>query len=95
MLPNETMTTQQLANELYVSTPTVLKVIKECEEWLGRYHIVIVNERNRGLRMQYEENNYRVALKNLIMGKGDLEEIRKNMFYFFDLLLPCLSAKRF
>ena len=83
MLPNETMTTQQLANELYVSTPTVLKVIKECEEWLGRYHIVIVNERNRGLRMQYEENNYRVALKNLIMGKGDLEEIRKNMFYFF------------
>ena len=53
------------------------------QEWLGRYHIVIVNERNRGLRMQYEENNYRVALKNLIMGKGDLEEIRKNMFYFF------------
>lgn len=83
MHPHETITTQRLSDELYVSTPTVSKVIKECEEWLAIYHIQIVNERNRGLCMQYEENNYRVALKHLIMGKGDLEEIKKNMFYFF------------
>lgn len=83
MHPCETITTQRLADELYVSTPTVLKVVKECERWLGVYHIQIVSERNRGLYLQYEENNYRVALKNLIMGKGNLEQTKKNMLYFF------------
>lgn len=83
MLPSETMTTQQLANELYVSTPTILKVMKECEEWLEGYNITIHNERNRGMRLQYSENDYRVALKDLIIGNGNLDEIKKNMFYFF------------
>lgn len=83
MHPKEMITSQRLADELYLSTPTVLKVIKECEQWLSVYNISIVNERNRGFRLQYRENEFRIALKNFIMEKGDLDEVRQNMLCFF------------
>ena len=48
MMPRETITTQKLAEELYLSPPTVLKVMKDCEKWLAPYGIEINNERSRG-----------------------------------------------
>ncbi len=39
------MTTQKLAEKLFLSVPTMLKVLKECEEWLEVYHISLVNEK--------------------------------------------------
>lgn len=62
MMPRETITTQHLADELYLSTPTMLKVLKDCENWLNAYHITINNERNRGYSLVYDEANYRIAL---------------------------------
>ena len=50
------------------------QVLKECEEWLEVYHISLVNERGKGYRLKSEENEYRVALKNLIMMKKPGEE---------------------
>ena len=65
--PWQTITTQKLSERLYLSVPTMLKVLKECEEWLAVYHIALVNERGKGYRLKSKENEYRVALKNLIM----------------------------
>ena len=81
--PWQTMTTQKLSEKLFLSVPTMLKVLKECEEWLEVYHISLVNERGKGYRLKSEENEYRVALKNLIMMKKPGEEIKENIDYFF------------
>ena len=50
--PWQTMTTQKLAEKLFLSVPTMLKVLKECEEWLEVYHISLVNERGKGYRLK-------------------------------------------
>lgn len=84
--PWQTMTTQKLAEKLFLSVPTMLKVLKECEEWLAVYHISLVNERGKGYRLKSEENEYRVALKNLIMMKKSGEEIQENIEYFFSAI---------
>ena len=83
MMPRETITTQRMADEFYLSTPTMLKVIKDCEEWLKPYHIRIVNERNRGYSLSYDESNYRIAIKDFIMCDNNMEETKKNTQYFF------------
>ena len=87
MRPWQTMTTQKLAEKLFLSVPTMLKVLKECEEWLEVYHISLVNERGKGYRLKSEENEYRVALKNLIMMKKPGEEIKENIDYSFLTLM--------
>ena len=84
--PWQTMTTQKLADKLFLSVPTMLKVLKECEEWLAVYHISLVNERGKGYRLKSEENEYRVAVKNLIMMKKSGEEIQENVEYFFSTI---------
>ena len=81
--PWETISTQKLSDTLYLSAPTILKVMKECEVWLAPYQIKIVNERNKGFRLQCRENEYRIALKNLIMLDTNLEKVKKNLEYFF------------
>lgn len=81
--PWQAITTQKLSEKLYLSVPTMLKVLKECEEWLGYYNIKLVNERNRGYRLKSRENEYRIALKNLIMERSSSREIDRNLDYFF------------
>lgn len=81
--PWQKITTQKLAEQLYLSVPTVLKVLKECENWLDKYNIKLVNERGKGYCLKGEESSYRIALKNLIMEKKSIEEIKKNLDYFF------------
>jgi activator of the mannose operon (transcriptional antiterminator) len=91
--PWEAKTSQKIADQLYLSIPTMLKVMKGCEDWLKVYKIKIVNERNKGYRLECHENEYRVALKNLIMGNGVVEEIRKNLNYFFPNMDVSLVSK--
>ncbi len=81
--PWETITTQRLTEELYLSAPTVLKVIRECEKWLAPYKIKISNEKNRGYRLDCRENEYRVAMKDLIMSDFENDKIKGNIEYFF------------
>ena len=73
--PWETITTQRLTEELYLSAPTVLKIIRECEKWLAPYKVKIANEKNRGYRLDCNENEYRVAMKDFIMSDFDNEKI--------------------
>lgn len=81
--PWQTITTQKLSEKLYLSVPTMLKVIKECESWLDVYDIRLTNERGKGYRLESMESEYRIALKNLIMERGNIEDIQKNLKYFF------------
>ena len=83
MMPRETITTQKLAEELYLSPPTVLKVMKDCEKWLAPYGIEINNERSRGCSLKYDETSYRIALKDYIMLDHDLDETRRQTQDFF------------
>ena len=88
MMPRETITTQKLAEELYLSPPTVLKVMKDCEKWLAPYGIEISNERSRGCSLKYDETSYRIALKDYIMLDHDLDETRRqtqDFFYSIDI----------
>ncbi|WP_317313584.1 PRD domain-containing protein [Absicoccus porci] len=79
LLPNEAVTTQQMADALYISLPTVLKVIKEVQEWLDVYDIRIVNERNRGYSLAYQEHAYRMAVKSYICDVAQPESV--GMFF--------------
>lgn len=51
------MTTQKLAEKLFLSVPTMLKVLKECEEWLEVYHISLVNERGKDIGSKVKKMN--------------------------------------
>ena len=57
--PWQTLTTQKLSEKLYLSVPTMLKLLKECEEWLKQYHIILVNERGKGYRLKSKENEWK------------------------------------
>ncbi len=82
--PWETISTQKLSNKLYLSPPTTLKVIYEVKQWLSTYNVMIINERNKGFRLSFTENEFRVALKNLIMIDPGIEKIKKNIEDFFN-----------
>lgn len=71
LLPNEKTTTQKLADSLYLSTPTVLKVIKECEQYLENYNIRIINERSKGISLLCSESEYRIAVKEFLVNRSD------------------------
>lgn len=85
--PWQTITTQKLSEKLYLSVPTMLKVMKECEEWLSYYNIKLVNERSRGYRLLSRENEYRIALRNLMMERSTSATINQNLDYFFRTLM--------
>lgn len=81
--PWETISTQKLSEELYLSSTTILKVLKECEKWLSTYNIQIISLRNKGFQLKYNENEYRIALKCLIMSDFNNDNIKNNIDYFF------------
>ncbi len=91
--PWQTVTTQNLADELYLSTPTVLKVLKEAEIYLQQYDIQLVNKRSVGYHIEYNENMYRIALKDLILSDFSIEHIREELDYYFSNLDTKLIQK--
>lgn len=79
----EAITTSKLSQKLYLSTPTILKIIKKCKSWLSNYNIKIVNERNRGFYLLCKENEYRVGFKNFLIDKKNKEGIDNLLNHFF------------
>lgn len=82
LMPRQSIMTQEMADELFVSPPTVLKVLKDCKDWLSNYHIRLINERNHGYSLQYKESDYRIALKDFICNFNH-ENIHEQLRYFF------------
>lgn len=75
----EIITTTMLANYLYLSTPTILKILKECEVYLNEQHITLKNTRNDGIIIFFNESNYRNVLKKIIMRSSQTKSIEKNI----------------
>ena len=76
------LTTRQLADSLYLSVPTALKVINDCKDWLKIFSIDLNIIRNKGLELECSEVSYRLALKNFIMKMENTSDIDASILYF-------------
>lgn len=76
------LTTRQLADCLYLSVPTALKVINDCKDWLKIFSINLNIVRNKGLELECTEVSYRLALKNFIMKMENTADIDASILYF-------------
>lgn len=64
---NNNVTTKKMAEMMYLSVPTVLKILHECKEWLKMFNIELEIVRNKGIVIRYTEVAYRLAIKHFIM----------------------------
>lgn len=76
------LTTRQLADSLYLSVPTALKVISDCQEWLHLYGIELKIVRNKGFKPIYNEPSYRLAMKDFLLNLDVMEKLDDNLLYF-------------
>lgn len=76
------LTTRQLADNLYLSVPTALKVINDCQEWLKLYGIDLRIVRNKGFELNYNSGSYRLAIKDFVLKINTIETLDDNILYF-------------
>lgn len=76
------ITTQNIADQLYLSVPTTQKIIQDCEEWLKAFGITLQSVRKKGLVMKGSEENYRQALKEFIVTVDSDEKPKEDLQYF-------------
>jgi len=90
---NGNCTTTKLAADLYLSAPTMLKVIKEAENRLAKFNITVKRVRNKGLELDYTESNYRFALKSIIIQESNDEPVEDLIHYFMPGIDSALIRK--
>lgn len=73
--PEATYTLAQLSEKLYLSVPTVSKLVEEVEQWFARYEIELKRQTNRGHWLEFEESQYRTALINFIFEHVEREHL--------------------
>lgn len=78
---NDWVTIETLARELYVSRFTVSESLKDVEDLLGRYDLVLERRGRLGLRVGGEEINRRMCQANLIIEQvaGDITAINEDV----------------
>ncbi len=76
------ITTQEIADQVYLSVPTAQKVIQDCAEWLKAFNITLKSVRRKGLVVQYTEEDYRLALKEFIVSVDSDEKPKEDLVYF-------------
>lgn len=86
---NTTITIQQIANDQFISVPTLLKVINECREWLKAYDITLEIVRNKGVTLIYDEKSYRLAIKEFISKFQKNDNIKDSISF----LMPGLDIE--
>lgn len=60
------LTTQELADELYVSRVTLYKDLPEVERWLKQFDLRLLSKTNYGIQVVGQEENWRNAVASLI-----------------------------
>lgn len=63
----EIATVQQLAERLYLSPPTVTNMLRELLPWLDQRSLTIRAVRNKGISLNGDEYNYRIAIKDYLL----------------------------
>lgn len=79
---NKQLTSKKLADSMYMSTPTILKVISDCKEWLRMFDIELNVIRNKGIELKYTESSYRLAMRNFITKLDDTTSVKEGISYF-------------
>lgn len=79
---NNRLTVNQLADSMYLSVPTTLKVVNECRDWLRLFDIELKVIRNKGFELKCNESQYRIAIKHFILHFNHQEEIDDTINYF-------------
>ncbi|WP_422448278.1 BglG family transcription antiterminator [Thermoanaerobacterium sp. DL9XJH110] len=77
------LTTQQLADELFVSKVTVYKDLDNVEKWLSRHGLKLMRKPNYGLEIAGSEENLRKAFSDFLVNnieKGRLKELVQEPF---------------
>lgn len=70
----ERLTTNQLADIMFLSVPTTLKILNDCKDWLNLFDIKLNIIRNKGFELQFKESQYRIAIKHFILRFSHEEE---------------------
>lgn len=60
------ITTQSIADEIYFSVPTTLKIMKQVKNWFSMFNIRLINKRNFGYVLDGEEISIRMAIKHYL-----------------------------
>ncbi|GEM_PF-87570 len=63
----EIVTMQQLADSLYLSPPTVANILRELTPWFEKRSLTISSVRNKGISLNGDEYNYRIAIKDYLI----------------------------
>ncbi|MGL5436550.1 MAG: BglG family transcription antiterminator [Lachnospiraceae bacterium] len=63
----EIITMQRLADSLYLSPPTVSNILKELTPWFEKRSLKISSVRNKGISLDGDEYNYRIAIKDYLI----------------------------
>ena len=65
--PGEITTLKQLADSLYLSPPTVGNLLREVAEWFQGRKLLVTSVRSKGVCVQGNEYNFRIAIKDYMM----------------------------
>jgi len=63
---NKVLTTQQLADDLFVSRMTISNDLKNVEKWLNKHRLSLVRKPNYGIEIKGNEENWRNAYADFI-----------------------------
>ena len=84
------LTTNQLADMMYLSVPTAFKVISDCKDWLKLFNVELNVVRNKGFELVCTEPQYRIAVKHFILRFTHQESLDETIHYF----TPSLDLKK-
>lgn len=73
----------QLADWLQISQPTLSRLLKEAQSWMDPWNIEILSDRRTGIRLDYEEKDYRNALIAFFLYSVEEERRETMMTRFF------------
>ncbi len=65
--PGQTTTLQQLAESLYLSAPTVGRLLREVSPWFEERSLKITSIRSKGVCLVGDEYNFRIAIKDYMI----------------------------
>lgn len=74
------LTTGELADELYVCTATIHKDLKLIDEWIKPFDLKLIKRRNHGMEIIGNEEDYRKAISYLISEVKDVEELQELLY---------------
>lgn len=74
------VTTKELAEELYVSRVTIHKDLQSVEKWLNKFNLKLLKKPNYGIEVVGDEENWRNAVASLIVLTKEQKELKEFLY---------------